>query len=71
MYVYRTQIITNEEKKKQERLDYLEEGRKVRQKIEEERRKIEAIKQKKLEDLQNLNIPDKYQAELARKKISF
>ena len=43
----------------------------MRQKIEEERRKIEAIKQKKLEDLQQLNIPDKYQAELARKKISF
>jgi hypothetical protein len=41
-------------------LDYLEEGRKVRQKIEDERRKIETIKQKKIEDLQGLNIPDKY-----------
>jgi hypothetical protein len=40
--------VTNDEKSKQERLDYLEEGRKVRQKIEEERRKIETIKHKKL-----------------------
>ena len=50
-------------------MDYLEEGRKVRQKIEDEKRKIEAIKQKKLEQLNNLEIPDKYKAELAKKKI--
>lgn len=67
----RSQINTNEEKSKQERLDYLEEGRKVRQKIEEERRKIEAIKQKKLQELHQLEIPDKYKAELAKKKISW
>ena len=40
----RTQIHTNDEKSKQDRLDYLEEGRKIRQKIDDERRKIEAIK---------------------------
>ena len=56
---------------KQERLDYLEEGRKVRQRIEEERRKVEAIKNKKLGELNNLSIPDKYKAELAKKKITF
>lgn len=67
----RTQIVNNEEKGKQERLDYLEEGRKVRQKIEEERRKIETIKQKKINELDNLAIPDKYKAELAKKKITF
>ena len=65
----RSQIQTNEDKSKQDRLDYLEEGRKVRQKIEEERRKIEAIKQKKLDQLNNLEIPDKYKAELAKKRI--
>lgn len=65
----RSQIQVNDEKGKQERMDYLEEGRKVRQKIEEEKRKIEAIKQKKLNELNNLEIPDKYKAELAKKKI--
>jgi hypothetical protein len=65
----RSQINANEDKSKQERLDYLEEGRKVRSKIEEEKRKIEAIKHKKLEQLNNLEIPDKYKAELAKKKI--
>ena len=40
----RTQIQGNDEKTKQDRLDYLEEGRKIRQKIDEERSKIEAIK---------------------------
>ncbi len=65
----RSQIQTNDDKGKQERLDYLEEGRKVRTKIEEEKRKIEAIKNKKLQELNNLEIPDKYKAELAKKKI--
>ena len=41
----------------------------VRQKLEQERQKIEAIKYKKLGELQGLDIPDKYQAELAKKKI--
>lgn len=67
----RTQIQTNDEKSKQDRLDYLEEGRKIRQKIDEERHKIEAIKQKKLQELNTLNIPEKYTAELAKKKIAF
>lgn len=67
----RTQIHTNDEQGKQDRLDYLEEGRKIRQKIDDERVKIEAIKQKKLGELGALNIPEKYAAELAKKKIAF
>jgi hypothetical protein len=39
----RTQISTNEGNKKQDRLDYLEEGRKVREKIENERQKVKDI----------------------------
>lgn len=39
----RGQISTNEEIKKQDRLDYLEEGRKVREKVEAERQKIRDI----------------------------
>ena len=39
------QIEKNTEVKKQGRLDYLEEGKRVRQKLEDERLKVEAIKQ--------------------------
>lgn len=42
--VYRDQIGMNAEIVKQNRLDYLEEGRKVRQRIEDERLKVERIK---------------------------
>ena len=59
----------NAEVKKQQRLDYLEEGRKVRQKIEDERVKVEKIKAKKLGDLKDIGIADKYQADLSKKRI--
>lgn len=67
----RTQIIQNEEVKKQERLDYLEEGRRVRQNLEKEKRRLEEIKNKKLKEMQDLGISSKYQADLSRKKITF
>jgi hypothetical protein len=67
----RTQIIQNEEYKKQDRLDYLEEGRRVRQNLENERKRLEQIKHNKLSELQHLGISDKYQADLSRKKITF
>ncbi len=66
----RSQIQQNEEIKKQDRLDYLEEGRIVRQKLEAEKRKLEMIKQEKLHHLDQLGIAPKYKAELARKKIT-
>lgn len=59
----------NAEVKKQERLDYLEEGRKVRQRIEDERLKVEGIKKAKLQSLQEIGIAEKYQADLAKKRI--
>ena len=59
----------NGEVRKQERLDYLEEGRKVRQRIEDERLKVERIKKAKLDGLVGLGIEDKYQADLAKKRI--
>jgi hypothetical protein len=67
--VVRNQISKNESLKQQERLDYLEEGKKVRQKLEDDRLKVEAIKQKKLNQIQDLGIEQKYQYELAKKKI--
>ena len=67
--LFRTQIQNNGDCKKQERLDYLEEGRKVRQRIEDERLKVEGIKAQKLGGLKDLGIADKYQADLSKKKI--
>jgi len=67
----RSQITQNEELTKQDRLDYLEEGRKVRQNLESERKRLEEIKHSKLGELQTLGISNKYQADLSRKKISF
>lgn len=65
----RDQIGKNDEVKKQARLDYLEEGRKVRQRLEDERVKVEGIKNSKLQGLQKLGIDNKYQADLSKKKI--
>ena len=67
--IFSDQITMNGEVRKQERLDYLEEGRKVRQRIEDERLKVERIKKAKLDGLVGLGIEDKYQADLAKKRI--
>ena len=66
---FRNQIEKNGEVRKQDRLDYLEEGKRVRQKLEDDRLKVEAIKQQKLKGIQDLGIHPKYQTELAKKKI--
>lgn len=65
----RSQIQQNNEVVKQDRLDYLEEGRLVRQKLESDRLKVEKIKYRKLNELKGLGIDEKYQADLAKKKI--
>lgn len=67
--MFRDQISMNDEVKKQNRLDYLEEGRKVRQRIEDERLKVERIKAEKLQGLVDLGIESKYQADLSKKRI--
>jgi hypothetical protein len=67
----REQISNNEGVKKQERLDYLEEGRKVRENIQAERDKIKAIQAAKLDELRNNNIDSKYMYELQKKTVSF
>lgn len=67
----RAQISTNEATKKQDRLDYLEEGRKVRENIQNERTKINDIKQAKIDELKNIGIDNKYLYELQKKTVSF
>ena len=67
--MFRDQIGMNSETTKQARLDYLEEGRKVRQRIEDERLKVERIKADKLRGLVDLGIEGKYQADLSKKRI--
>lgn len=65
----RKQMAQNDEGRKQNARDKYEEGKKIRDKLEAERRTLERIKQEKLGLLYNEIIPDKYTAELARKKI--
>lgn len=66
----RNQIQAREEKALQERRDFLEEGNIVRATIGSERRKLEKIKTRKIDELKKQGVPEKYWAELARKKIS-
>jgi len=58
-------------KKKQEKREFLEEGKKVRDKLTNERHLLETIKYDKLNDLMNDGIEEKYTTELAKKKINF
>lgn len=67
----RGQINTNEDIKKQDRLDFLEEGRKVREKIDNERDKIKGIQAAKIGELKDAGIDDKYLYELNKKTVSF
>jgi len=66
----RLQIAAREEKALQERRDFLEEGNVIRAQIGAERKKLEKIKERKIEELKRAGVPEKYWAELARKKIS-
>merc|ERR1712139_457722 len=66
----RAQIAAREEKALQERRDFLEEGNVIRAQIGSERKKLEKIKSRKIEELKKAGVPEKYWAELARKKIS-
>merc|ERR1719387_1027543 len=66
----RSQIAAREERSLQDRRNFLEEGNVVRAQISSERRKLERIKGRKIGDLTKAGVPEKYCAELARKKIS-
>merc|ERR1719203_2042616 len=66
----RAQIAAGREGALQERRDFLEEGNTVRAQIGSERKKLEKIKGRKIDELKKCGVPEKYWAELARKKIS-
>merc|ERR1719217_1522169 len=66
----RAQIGAREEKALQERRDFLKEGNVIRAQIGSERKKLEKLKTRKIEELKKAGVPEKYWAELARKKIS-
>lgn len=63
------QIVVHEQDKELARTKFLEEGKKLAVQQEAERRKLVAIKQAKLEQLKKMGIPEKYRAELAKKKV--
>eukprot|EP00357_Protocruzia_adherens_P001936 CAMPEP_0115024322 /NCGR_PEP_ID=MMETSP0216-20121206/33126_1 /TAXON_ID=223996 /ORGANISM="Protocruzia adherens, Strain Boccale" /LENGTH=530 /DNA_ID=CAMNT_0002398273 /DNA_START=28 /DNA_END=1620 /DNA_ORIENTATION=+ len=65
----RAQIQLNGESKKQHARDSQEEGRKIREQEVAMKKKLETIKQKKLGTLGEVGIPQKYKAQLARKKV--
>ena len=64
-----SQIAFNAERRERERREYEEEGNMLRAQLAAERAKLEAIKARKLDELAAGGIPDKYRAELAKKKI--
>ena len=47
-----------------------EEGKKIRDNLNSQKKLLENIKEKKLDQLNSLSIPGKYTAELAKKKIN-
>ena len=64
-----TQINQNSAIKKQHRLDYLEEGRKMRMNQADEILKLETIKMNKLQQMKQIGISDKYAGSLVKQKI--
>jgi hypothetical protein len=67
--IYRRQIKEKEEVERLAKRENLEEGRKMKQKIEAEKRKLNVIKESKLNDLKSLSINPKYTADLERYKV--
>ena len=65
----RHQIIINEEVSKRERQKFLEEGNKLRAQRGSEARRMAEIKQRKLQELKDSGVPEKYWAELEAKRF--
>jgi len=63
------QMALAEEKRKQEKRNLLEEGKKIKDNLKNQKRTLDAMKVKKLEELQREGIPQKYTVDLQKKKI--
>lgn len=64
----RAQIEQIEEMRRKDRREFLEEGNRLKAKRSEEERKIEAIRSRKLQELETCAVPEKYRSELVKKK---
>ncbi|KAH7286944.1 hypothetical protein KP509_32G028900 [Ceratopteris richardii] len=64
------QIQKHKEERERERKMELEYGERIRLRAKAELEILEAIKARKLKELQGEGVPEKYQAELARKKVA-
>jgi hypothetical protein len=62
------QMANLDEKEKQLMRDQYEEGKLIKDKETQLKRQLEEVRLSKLNLLKNMNIPEKYQAELAKQK---
>jgi len=63
------QVAIREEQKLQEKRALLEDGKKIKDKLANEKKLLERIKEEKLSDLKASGVAEKYTGELARKRI--
>ena len=66
----RKQIADNDESRQRNRQEFLEEGQKIRYAKTLEKKRLDAIKQRKLAELQRAGVPEKYLSELNQKKMT-
>lgn len=64
----RRQIKEKDENVRQHQREHLEDGRKMKQHQDQQKKKLEMIKNSKLNELKNLNINSKYVSDLERYK---
>ena len=66
----RRQIADAEESRQRARQEFLEEGQKIRYSNDLEKKRLQAIKQRKMAELQRSGVPEKYLSELSQKKMT-
>ena len=63
------QMALNEEKAKQDNRNRLEEGKKIKDKLANEKKILEKLKQEKITELKSHDITEKYLSDLLKKKM--